>query len=632
MLSERFPLEFIAAHLLPVESWCPFPPAADRTAWEGLLNLPLNRRRCEHVLAMAERCLANPWPVIPVSRYFDYVRDGDRTAFERLYMGRRQDLAAMALAACFGHETRHIEAAVDRAWAICEESSWAISAHVDRRNGSTDVMPDLTRPSLDLFACETAAVLAEMMYLLGAELDVISPAIRERIEGEILGRIVEPAGRRDDVWWLEGQNNWTPWCVSNILIAAGYTVREPGRLAALISRMLVVLDRFLTRYPEDGFCDEGPGYWGVSPGALLMALEMLHSRTGGAVNVYDEPTIAEMGRYIRRIHLAGSWFFNHADCPGNVRVGAAKAYRYGERIGDDGLRNLVLLAQRNWRPDGEPDATLSLGVRCGDLPYAVRELFWVPGDGLPHPLSTSRCDWYPGGQVLVARALEADGRGLVLAAKGGHNAENHNHNDVGEFVVYADGQPVIVDPGSGTYRRQTFSEVRYGIWWISGRGHDVLQFGEQAQPAGEERRARVIRQDDTAAETSLELELAGAYPATAGVRSWRRSYRLVRGADCEIRIVDRYELARALPVSFPLFTPVATKLGKGRARFGLDSGRTLVMTWDPAALAVTQEDIEDRDPRLENAWGAPLSRLVCRFRAAATTGEGGLSFRIEEGA
>ena len=45
--------------------------------------------------------------------------------------------------------------------------------------------------------------------------------------------------------------------------------------------------------------------------------------------------------------------------------------------------------------------------------------------------------------------------------KGGHNAENHNHNDVGSFVVALGRATPLVDPGSEVYTARTFSPRRY---------------------------------------------------------------------------------------------------------------------------------------------------------------------------
>ena len=45
---------------------------------------------------------------------------------------------------------------------------------------------------------------------------------------------------------------------------------------------------------------------------------------------------------------------------------------------------------------------------------------------------------------------------LGVALKGGHNAEHHNHNDVGSYVVALAGTTPLLDPGPGT-------AIPYGI-------------------------------------------------------------------------------------------------------------------------------------------------------------------------
>lgn len=53
--------------------------------------------------------------------------------------------------------------------------------------------------------------------------------------------------------------------------------------------------------------------------------------------------------------------------------------------------------------------------------------------------------WLPGIEVMTARDRGGSSGGFFVAAKGGHNAESHNHNDVGTFLVYRDGTPLPVD-------------------------------------------------------------------------------------------------------------------------------------------------------------------------------------------
>ena len=64
-------------------------------------------------------------------------------------------------------------------------------------------------------------------------------------------------------------------------------------------------------------------------------------------------------------------------------------------------------------------------------------------------------------QMMVARDRAGSTQGFFVAAWGGHNAQSHNHNDVGNCVVFVDGQPVFVDLGAPTYTAKTFSSRRY---------------------------------------------------------------------------------------------------------------------------------------------------------------------------
>ena len=93
------------------------------------------------------------------------------------------------------------------------------------------------------------------------------------------------------------------------------------------------------------------------------------------------------------------------------------------------------------------------------------------------------------GRALAIRTLR---RGFYLAAKGGHNAESHNHNDVGNFIVYADGRPVLIDAGVGTYTAKTFSPQRYEIWTMQSAYHNLPTINGFLQKDGRQFRAENV--------------------------------------------------------------------------------------------------------------------------------------------
>ena len=630
MLTERYSKDFIAGATARSESRSPFPPAADRAAWEGILRHPLNRLRKERVLAEAEALRGKAPAALPASGFIDFMRSGDRRTYEAAYFSRRRSLAIHVLSECFSPGTGNLEASLDVAWAICEETTWALPAHVARR-APDDPLPDISRPTLDIFACETAVVLAETRHLLRAGFDLLSPVIAERIEGEILRRVIEPFEQRDDFWWLSGENNWSPWCVSATLLAASHVIREPERLAGIIGKCMTALDSFIARYPEDGCCDEGAMYWAASPGALLVALEALCELSGGKINIYDEPKIAAMARFIGHIHVGGGYSFNYSDCPPRLGNIAARVYRFGERIGDESLEDLALLAMRGWKRDGDPDSTLGIGAsggggNCGALMQALRQLFWVPADAAPKASPVALGHWYPDMEVMVARSTAETDPAMVLGAKGGTNGVNHNHNDLGSFVIHSSGSPVIVDIGNVAYTRQTFGSERYSMWWNASRGHNVLQFGTHEQSPGAEFHAELIGFDDGGGTVNLEFELAGAYAFEAGVESWRRSYFLRRGGSPMVTITDSFRLRRPMDVVFPLFTPCVFDAAEGEVVFKMPAEAGVRMTWDPKKLQIASVPLESNEAFLDDAWGAKISRLLCRIPGEVGQAEYQLTF------
>ena len=75
-------------------------------------------------------------------------------------------------------------------------------------------------------------------------------------------------------------------------------------------------------------------------------------------------------------------------------------------------------------------------------------------------------------------------QGLYLAVKGGHNGESHNHNDLGNFVVYSDGKPLFIDAGVGAYTKRYFGPGRYDVWHTCSDYHNCATFNGVTQKNG----------------------------------------------------------------------------------------------------------------------------------------------------
>ena len=140
--------EYLDAHdlrtsLLPPGSYHPFPPRADRTAWDAL---PPDAR--DALCAWGDEALAGYQP-LTATQYLAYVRTGDRQVFEKPYFTRRRLLIGATLAECVLDDGAHLDAVIDGLWAICEESSWVISAHNDARQPMSRPQRERPLPDVD---------------------------------------------------------------------------------------------------------------------------------------------------------------------------------------------------------------------------------------------------------------------------------------------------------------------------------------------------------------------------------------------------------------------------------------------------------------------------------------------------
>jgi len=611
LLARRLARLDLAQVLLPRPAYRPFPPAQHRSAWEAL---PAELRAAQ--IAGGEQHLGCAWPPLPATFFMEFVRTGDRSHFEALSFDRRRALAALVVAECMQGQGRFLDDITNGIWAICEESFWGVPAHNAAPGRGREALPDVTAPIIDLFAGETAGLLAWTDYLLRPALDAITPLVCRRLRQEVRRRLLEPFLARDDFWWMGLQgghrvSNWNPWCTSNCLAAALLLEPDQERRLQAVAKSLRLLDRFLATYSPDGGCDEGTSYWTRAGASLFDCLDLLHGASAGRIDLSAEPLVGEIGRFLYRCHISGDYYINFADGAARLHIPADLVYRFGRRLQDPHLAALGAAAHR--ASSRSPQLADPLPRRLPAI-FNYRELTAAEGD--PPYL---RDVWLPGIQVMAAREQAGSSRGLYLAAKGGHNGEQHNHNDVGQFLVYLDGCPLLVDPGVETYTAQTFSSHRYELWTMQSAYHNLPTVNGHQQPAGEQFRAAKVSCRATDELAELAMDLAPAYPPQAGITSWVRTLRLHR-QPAQVEISDEFALAAATSqLTLSLLTPCPPQLvAPGTILLGGEPGARL--HYQPAHLAAAVETIELQDGRLRQVWGERLYRLLLQARKSVRRG------------
>jgi len=589
-LAFLFGPERLADALPAPGDWRPYPTVADREAWRAAEPGLAGRTQAE-----AEARRGAPWPPLPASLFADFRRTGDRQRFQRPYFERRSRLGALVVAECLGGDGRFLDDVVDGVWAICEESSWSVPAHTFSVRHPRSPLPDVDRPLVDLFGAETGATLAWTAHLLRPCLEGDLAVVLERVRQEVRRRLLVPYRCVDEWRWLRGRepgrgpNNWNPWIHANLLTATLLLEDDPHLRVALAARMVRGVDAFLEGYADDGGCDEGPAYWWRAAGSLFDFLETLRSATGGRLDGF-------------------------ADAEARQRNRGELLFRFGRRVGDPEMVAHALAMRDHGSLRGHPESR-----DLGRLLPALFDREYADAPAVQAPLV--RDAWLPGVQVLACRQEAGTTAGLFLAAKGGHNGESHNHNDVGSFVVALDGVPVLVDAGVGVYTARTFGPERYGIWTMQSAYHNLPVIDGVQQGAGPDHRAGATTCEVGDAVTWLRLDLAAAYPAEARIRRWLRTLRLERTGAGRVVLVDDWEL-EAEPGGLALHLlswPPARLREPGRLAFEA-GGRPLLVEYDPGLFAVRTEEIRIDDERLAASWGDALHRTVLDVRRPPAAG------------
>ena len=565
-----------------------FPPAEDRRAWEGI---PDGYRR--EIRELAGKYAAVTWPARTASGFLAFVTTGSRRADEDPYFTRRRKLCAEVLGACLDPDAG-MDDILDGIWMICEESTWVISAHnVNPIPGAPAAaeypLPDIRKPYVDLFCAQTGMILSLTASLLGKRLDAVSPLVRKRIREEIRRRILRPFMATDDFWWMgfrrKDLNNWTPWILSNILVCAVYDPMPRAKLAAVLERACGMLDRYLDTLPEDGGCDEGAGYWNMAGGALLDCLEILEKVTGGKMSFRQEKKIRNIMAFPAKMEMGGGWFANFADCDARPNISGERLETAGRMFGDPALAAL------GTRMRG------TVAAQLNDTPHLTRALdliFHIPAETAPAPEPGDT--WLPDLQVRLVRR-----GGWTLACKGGHNGECHNHNDVGSFILFRNGEPAAVDAGNMVYTAKTFSSERYTLWNVQAEWHNLPIVGGHAQKQGRNHAARNVKRTPD----GMELDLAGAYEEAAGIRSLRRTFALDEGG---LKLADEGLLREAQETEWIFLLREKPEWNNGTVRAGSLEIRC------PEGLEFSAEEKPVTDARMARNWPGSLWRVHLRGR------------------
>ena len=200
--------------------------------------------------------------------------------------------------------------------------------------------------------------------------------------------------------------------------------------------------------------------------------------------------------------------------------------------------------------------------------------------------------WLPDLQVRLVRR-----GGWTLACKGGHNGESHNHNDVGSFILFRNGEPAVVDAGNMVYTAKTFSAERYTLWNVRADWHNLPVIGGYIQQPGAEHAAR----DAECTPDGMSLDMAAAYEDEAGILRLKRTFAL---AEDGLSLTDEGALRTARTGAWVCLLREKPVWENGNVTAGNLRIRC------PEGLAFAAEEKPVTDGRMARSWPGSLWRVT----------------------
>jgi len=586
-------------------------------------DLPLSSKK--EITKLADAALTQPWALLTFNQFNEFKTTGNRVNYQDHYFARRNKLNALLIGELVTNNGRYLNEIVNGLGLICEETTWALPAHMSIQQAGIG-LPDVNEPIIDLFAGQTATLLAYTKYLLGDQLDKYSTLLNQRIDFELKRRIFDPYLVRDDFWWMGFQttrkmNNWNIFINTNVLSSALLAEDDPHRRQLLIEKSIRSVDVFLKSYPADGGCDEGPSYWGMAGGALIEFIDLLSYFSNQQLDFSKNEKIHQIGTYIYKVHIDRNYYVNFADADAANAQDATKIYKFGKLFDDQRLLQFAAyVKQINQGNEGLDLGNVNGFVNSIEVNDQFKHIK-ASAPQLPYV-------WLSDVQVLTARENEGSARGLFLSIKGGNNAESHNHNDVGNFVIYKDGTPLIVDAGVGIYTQQTFSANRYQLWNTQSEWHNCATINGVMQQAGASFKATAVTFESKGEMISLAMDMASAYPAEAHVNSWIRTFQFNKQKGI-LTLKEDFNLKAFKESSSLNFLVNGTVLSvlPGLLTLSNTFGKKISLTYNPKEFDCEVETKEIEDARLASFWPNGLSRLILTRKGKQLKGSHQIAFR-----
>jgi hypothetical protein len=483
---DRAELRSIVRAMSPADLSLYYHGGSQKEWWESVRRDPLYIEDILEIMSEATRFIKEPVPELTYSLFAIFTETGSRVEYEKVYFERRRRLNTFALLSLLEPESRLYETELcNILWSICSEYTWCLPAHINDSRPAAE--------TIDLFSAETGFALSEIMLLLGER---VPDVLRSRVIELIEERLFQPLLTKGPYFWEDATHNWSAVCAGAIGSAALLLVKDADKLTDILLRTERSMNFYLQGFGGDGACLEGLGYWNYGFGFFVYYADLLRRRSGGVLDWFRNEKVKNIALFQQKCYLGGESVVNFSDSLPKASVQLGLSHFLADIYSEFEVPPLTLRA--DYRED-----------HCSRWAPAFRNLIWRNARAASGSGWGTASFYLTDAEWMISRVAGAEGS-FGFAAKGGHNDEPHNHNDLGQFILHA-GEAFIADLGCGEYTREYFGEGRYAYDCNGSQGHSVPIIDGCYQSSGKEHTAVVLEASTSDAEDRLVVELSGAY-------------------------------------------------------------------------------------------------------------------------
>ncbi|MEK7165966.1 MAG: heparinase II/III family protein, partial [Patescibacteria group bacterium] len=428
-------------------------------------------------------------PQLSKKLYLSFKVTGNRDLYEEPYNKRREQLSVATLLYLLGQN--NLKELIEKYLvSICKELTWVVPAHEGRL--------------IDLYSAETGLTLSDVLFCLG---DNISDDVRSIVKRTIEERIFKPyLERTDEHAWYKSSDNWNAVCNSQIACTFLLLEKDSGRKARAISTALNGLRVYIeSAFNNDGSTTEGVNYWNYGMTWFTIFSEMVYASTRGSINILGLEKVRRISLFPSEMMLSQNTLISFSDSEeSGVIFHPGIIQRLSDRTGEMSLRCLI----------NKPIKPESYG-----LTSILRYLLWW--DGKEYSTFKAKDVFLPDAGIVKLTSNTLAGADIALAVKAGNNGENHNHNDIGSFILNIGGENLLTDPGPGLYNKDYFSVERYQNVFTNSYGHSVPKIDNNLQSTGSTFLGTISKTGGEKLPKNVTLDISRAYKVSSLVKLLR---------------------------------------------------------------------------------------------------------------